>query len=366
VASPSTGFAGGAAKVNSFGQIAVLPDDDKDGLADKVVTFFPNAAAGQPSIASTQGLMFANGYFYFQDGLQTAGSTQNAYGIYIRRVPFQPGDRAPSGTVATVGTITAPQASEHWPKMLDVAKDGTIYVTNASGQTEACWSKASPNYVQYFGSIFTLNADGSTTPVASGFRNPIALRCEKDHDVCLVAELGLDGSGSTGGREKLLPVRQGDNWGYPCCATQNVPYSSVTYLDTSKTPDCSGVAPENVSFTIGHTPFGLDYETGKWPMPWTNRVFVTLHGDVGTFYGARVVAVALDATTGLPLPASELDASSANPDNLLDFATGWDDLKQDHGRPAAIAFAPDGRLFVGDDWLGVIVWMAPIGLLMAP
>jgi hypothetical protein len=45
---------------------------------------------------------------------------------------------------------------------------------------------------------------------------------------------------------------------------------------------------------------------------------------------------------------------------MMDFATGWDDGKQDHGRPAAIAFSPDGRLFIGNDINGVIVWVAPV------
>jgi hypothetical protein len=48
---------------------------------------------------------------------------------------------------------------------------------------------------------------------------------------------------------------------------------------------------------------------------------------------------------------------------MLDFATGWDDGHQDHGRPAPIAFAPDGRLFLGDDQQGAVLWIAPIDLM---
>jgi hypothetical protein len=45
-----------------------------------------------------------------------------------------------------------------------------------------------------------------------------------------------------------------------------------------------------------------------------------------------------------------------------DFATGWDDTTHTHGRPAAIEFAADGRMFVGDDNKGDIFWVAPLDL----
>jgi hypothetical protein len=43
---------------------------------------------------------------------------------------------------------------------------------------------------------------------------------------------------------------------------------------------------------------------------------------------------------------------------MTDFATGWDDGSLTHGRPAALAFSPDGRLFVANDNSGVIFWIA--------
>ena len=340
VASPTRLTTGGAN--NGIAGIVVLADDDRDGVADANVTFLDELPA-------TQGLMFGGGSLYYQDDAT------------VRRVPYRTGDRRPSGTSELVTTITAPQAIEHWPKVLDTAKDGTIYISNGSGQGEECSSKRTP-----FGGIFRLNADNSTSPVTMGFRNPIALGCEKDHDVCLAVELALDYSANQGGREKIAPVRQGDGWGYPCCATRDLPYGGAVYSDTQAVPDCSRVAAENASFVIGHTPFGIDFETGKWPAPWTHRALVTLHGDAGSWNGARVVAIALDPSTGVPLPATELDGGLADPANMLEFASGWDDQLQDHGRPAPVAFAADGRLFLGDDQLGAILWIAPNELMMQP
>jgi glucose/arabinose dehydrogenase len=339
-ASPSAPTAGGEQKTGSA-KLLVLPDDDHDGLADSQIAFMSN-------LPNTQGMTFANGYFYFQDGPS------------IKRVPYKAGDRSPSGAVETVTTITVTQSSDHWPKAVDVAQDGTVYVTNGSDQGETCYTSR-----PVVGAVFGVLPNGQPSMVSKGFRNPIALRCEADHDVCLVAELAKDGSGSEGGREKLVPVHAGDDWGFPCCATTSTPYADMEFQDNgqSVTPsDCAGVTPEQVSFQIGHTPFGLDFETGVLGAPWSHRAFVALHGYVGSYVGSRVVAISLDPLTGLPLMSSDIPGPSEQP-NMMDFVAGWDDGHQDHGRATTVAFAPDGRLFVGDDTLGEIFWVAPATLM---
>jgi glucose/arabinose dehydrogenase len=340
VASPSKATTGGAN--NGINGIVALPDDDHDGVADANLVFLD----GLPAV---QGLMFADGFFYYQDE------------SVIRRVTFQKGDRMPSASSEVVTAMDAawPQDPLHWTKVFDKAQDGSIYISNGGSQTDPCISAGTVR-----GAVVRLNADGTTTDVAKGFRNPIAMRCEADHNVCLIAELALDYSGSAAGREKLVPLRPGDDWGYPCCATKDTAYIGAAYHDTTAAPDCSQVVPEDVSFTIGDTPFGLDFERGRWPAPWSGRVFVTLHGAYGNWVGARVVAIALDPNTGLPLPATELPGSDpATAANMLEFAVGWADGRNDHGRPAPIAFAPDGRLFLGDDQAGAILWIAPMGLM---
>jgi glucose/arabinose dehydrogenase len=340
VASPGQATAGGAS--GGKGAILILPDDDHDGLSDSALTFVG-------SLAQTQGMTFANGYFYYQDGAT------------IRRVAFKSGDRAPSAAAEAVTTITALQSSDHFPKSVDVAQDGTVYVTNGSDQGEACNATRTP-----IGAVFKVTANGGNSVVTRGFRNPISLRCEANHNVCLVAELAKDGSGGTGGREKIVVVKQGDDWGFPCCAASNLPYQGMEFQDTGqvlKASDCASVTPENVSFEIGHTPFGIDFETGHWSAPWGNRAFIALHGVVGSYVGSRVVAIALDPTTGVPLPSSDLESGTSDEPNMMDFVTGWDDGHQDHGRATAVAFGDDGRLYVGDDTLGEIFWIAPVGLM---
>ena len=44
---------------------------------------------------------------------------------------------------------------------------------------------------------------------------------------------------------------------------------------------------------------------------------------------------------------------------MKDFATGWDNGLNAHGRPASVAMSDDGRLFVGNDVNGDIFLGGP-------
>jgi glucose/arabinose dehydrogenase len=348
VASPTQGTTGGG--VGGLAAVVVLPDDNRDGYADTLIRFVDNAP-------STQGILFANGYFYFQ-----ATRPDDRLGTKIMRVAYQPGDRAMRGLPEQVlDTSTYYTSPLHWPKTLDQADDGSIYVAIGSDQDEGGSDAMLSTYCQgprkLVGGIIKLDGTPNGTPVARGFRNPIAVRCQKGHNLCFASELAKDYSGDEGGREKLVPIRNGDDWGFPCCATRGLPHSHINPV-----PDCSGVTPEDVSFLIGHTPFGFDFERGKWPAPYTGSVFVPLHGSAGGWDGARVVAVATDPMTGRLKQGSTIDGGTST-GAMTDFATGWDNKAMRlQGRPAAIEFAADGRMFIGNDNNGDVIWIAPVDL----
>jgi glucose/arabinose dehydrogenase len=329
VASPTRGTTGGGP--GGLSAIVVLPDDNQDGVADTTITFLGGMVA-------TQGLLFANGYFYYQDG-----ATYTA----IRRMPYAPGQRSPSAS-EQVADITMYSSSLHWPKTLDMADDGTIYVGNGGDQGEAC----DPTHPFHGGIVKIDPSNPGGTPVARGLRNPINVRCRPGHNTCFALELARDYSAGMGGREKMLPIHAGDDWGFPCCATQNLAYS-----DSPAGTDCSGVASDTNSFFIGDTPFGVDFEPGNWPAPYTGNAFVVTHGAAGSWTGARMVAIPMDSSTGMPMPSSNTSGTDVG---MTTFAKGWDDGTLSHGRPAAVSFSSDGRLFVTNDNDGVIFWIAPL------
>ncbi len=321
----------------SYGQsaILVLPDDDDDGIADRSIEFL----GGLPA---TQGLLFAGGYFFYQDAAK------------IMSVAYSRGDRAPSGAseiFADIGATFTPDPV-HWPKTLDMADDGTIYVGNGGSNGDLCVAPPWP----FLGGILELDASGNVSPVVRGLRNPIAVRCSHGHNQCFALELVKDATASEGGREKLLPIRAGDDWGFPCCATKNLAYAEN---GASSPPDCSAISADVDSFFVGDTPFGLDFEPGAWPGMWNGRVYIAMHGAAGTWTGARLVSIAMDPTTGLPLPGANYSVETSDTGGLSDFATGWDNVNQSHGRPTAVAFSADGRLFLTNDTNGDIVWIAP-------
>jgi glucose/arabinose dehydrogenase len=331
VASPTKLTTGGGA--NGMSAILVIPDDDHDGFGDAPQTFLS-------SLPATQGMLFTGNSFYYQDDTK------------IRRLDFQPGMRSAAMAGDVVADIKVYVSPLHWPKVMDVADDGTIYVTNGGDQDEKC-DPTRP----FHGGVLKLDGSPGGAQVEKGFRNPIALRCRVGGGSCWVAELSLDYSGDEGGREKITQVAQGHDLGYPCCATLNLPFPSV-----SPTPDCSQVEPDNNAFIIGETPFGIEFDQARmWPAPFTGSLFVTLHGEFPSWAGAKLVAIATDPTTGAPMPSSDL---MGNPTGALsDFATGWDDGKRDHGRPASLTMAADGRLFLSDDNAGEVMWIAPVGLV---
>jgi glucose/arabinose dehydrogenase len=350
VASPTTGTTGGGG--GGLSAIMVLPDDNLDGVSDGNTTFLG-------SLPSTQGLMFTPGYLYYQDHTM------------IMRVPYTTGQRTPAGPSSMVANITYYSDSLHWPKPIDIADDGSIFIGNGGSQSDQCVQTTNPNPPPavthpFLGGIRQLDPTGAKLdglPIAQGFRNPIAVRCSKGHNQCFALELSLDYSYNEGGREKLVPIRPNqspiDDWGFPCCATQNLAYPPP---QAPVGANCSGVSQDTNSFLIGDTPFGLDIEQGFWPGQYNRNIYVALHGAAGNWWGARVVSIPTDPTTGLPMPTSDLAPDGGNKDGpdvgMTDFATGWDDGTMTHGRPAAVTFAPDGRLFVANDYNGVIFWVA--------
>jgi glucose/arabinose dehydrogenase len=335
VASPSTLTTGGRGDLG-LDAIVILPDDDMDGMADQTIPFITDLPSGQ-------GMMFANDHFYYQNRTR------------ILRVPYAPGDREPAGDSELVVDISIANGRYdsrlHWPKMLDIADDGRIFVTNGGDQGERC----DPTH-PFRGGIFEVDGTPGGKPIAKGFRNPIAVRCLRGFNRCYAIELSRDYTNAIGGpREARAGARR-----------RRLGPSVLRHQDEAVSRHDAGAGLHRGRCSRGrvrrrHTPFDLDFETGKWPPPWNNRAYIPMHGRV-RHLGRRPPGVdRLRPVTGEIIMGSELPAQ--DPGSFLDSPpAGTTARAAAHGRPANIAFAPDGRLFLGNDNTGDILWIAPMGM----
>lgn len=313
VGAPSTAAAGGA--VGGPGAIVVLADDDRDGVAE-AHTF----ASGLPDV---HGLALGEGYLYF-----TTRTT-------VWRTPYLAGQRQETGPREDMSMPAAFGTGGRWTHGLARSAGGQLFTSR--GGFGACGVKP--------GGEISRVAMGSASVVATGFRNPMYIRCHPRDEICAATELGEDLT--AGAREKLVVLRPATDYGYPCCYSRDVaaPSSSAA---------CGTTELEDASFPLSDTPFGLDWEPGYWPAPYSGALFVALHG---SFYssppwqGARIVFAAADPQTGAPV------------EGWRDFLLGFGPQGTPLERPADVAFTGDGRMFFADDQGGAVYWMAPLTLM---
>lgn len=315
VSAPSTATPGGAN--GGPGAILVLSDDDRDGVAE-VHTFL----SGVPDV---HGIALAPDALYFT----TMGS--------VSRLAYADGQRAAVGTPEVVSTVPTPG---RWTHGLARSHGGTMYVSNGV-LVSSCPSTDA-------GYVAQLSSGADPSMMAVGLRNPMFLRCHFESELCLAAEMGDDGGASYGAREKLFVIRAGTDYGYPCCAGPGLPAMSGA--------SCAHVTAEEVIIPLGNSPFGFDWERGLWDGAMNGVLCIAQHG---SFYssppwlGEGVYCTPTDPVTHVPTDGFALFFGGFGPAN----ASAARML-----RPADVAFAPDGRMFVADDAANAIYWVAPEGL----
>ncbi len=319
-ASPSEFTPGGAP--TGQGAIVVMPDDDRDGVADSTQAYL----AGVPTV---------HGLLFDPDALLYTLAT----GVY--RAPYAAGDRRSSAPVASHARLASLPDAVRWTHTLARGADGALYVTMGQHDSAVC---PPPN--RRAGSVLRVGEGMPPTgaTVVDGLRNPMYLRC-KAWGACYAAELSNDSWGAVGGVEKLIQLRQGDDYGFPCCVDHDRAWSG-----TPRGYDCGRVAASVQTYPLNNTPFGFDWAPSSWPAPYGGAFFVGLHGVVGSWTNTGVQWAPTDPTTHRPTRPTEF------------FARGWGRSAAIRGRVADLVFAPDGRMFFSDDQDGGIYWVAPRGL----
>ena len=324
VASPSQSTPGGAPA--GVGGIYVLPDDNQDGVADSTELYLSGSA-----YATVHGLLITGGRFFYTLGRGVFG------------VPYIAGERTPPSGAAhsQYADLSDPGAADRFTHTLAVDNLGQLYVSRGQYDNSVC---PPPN--PRGGSVlrFGFGHDAHGDVVVAGLRNPMYVNCAPWG--CFASEMTGDGWDGLGGSEKLIELRDGDVYGYPCCVDHNLPVPTVRPV-----PDCSGVAVAAQSYPLHDSPFGFDWDLQRnFPEPYKGGLFMAFHGAVSTWLGTGLRFLPTDPTTHRPTGA---------PTN---FVGGWSHAGPVVGRIADVRFSPDGRLFFADDQAGGVYWVAPTTL----
>jgi glucose/arabinose dehydrogenase len=325
VSSPGVGQAGGAAP--GLGAIVVAPDDNHDGVSDGNVTYLDG-------VETLHGLLFRDREIVY--------TTQNA----VMRVPYCHGDRAAATPRASHDLVARLDDAVRYTHTLAESADGRLLVSMGQHDQNTC---PTPN--PRAGSVLRIGTGAPVNGeiVVEGFRNPMYLRC-KEWGACYAAELTGDGWDSFGGTEKLIEIRQGDRYGFPCCIDRAMPTPMVQGTPIS----CADIAASVQTYPLHDTPFGFDWAPSSWPAPYSGGYFVGLHGWVGSWTNAGVQWAPVDATTHRPTRPTEF------------FVRGFGNRGSGNNgqRVTDLVFARDGRMFIADDHAGEIYWIAPRTLRM--
>jgi glucose/arabinose dehydrogenase len=294
------------------GVVAALPDQDGDGVADRLVTV-------RSGLDRPHGLAFRDGWLYIAET-----------GRVVRLRGEQGGLERP-----TQETVVAdlPAGGGHYTRTLGFGPDGGLYVSVGSS-CNACQEADARR-----AAILRFEPDGTGGRIyARGLRNAVGFTWQPGTGALFATNNGRDLLGDDLPPETLNVVHDGDDFGWPRCHA-----GRLVDPDFGGPGACDGVAAPRAEMQAHAAPLGLTF------YPDASSVLVALHGSWNRSVPVppHLVHVMLEPDGG----------ATVEP-----FATGWQlggGEGSRWGRTVDVAVGPDGSLYVSDDGAGAVYRLTP-------
>lgn len=318
------------ASLTKSNQIVMLPDANKDGLAEVVTIIADGLNAPNGLVFVGDDLLVAN-----QDGIVKLAQKDGAWSA---PKPFI--SNLPSGG--------------HTLKNIKIGADNFLYV-NVGSSCNVCVDEdpTRATLLRYTlegkpaGGLEVVGRHTNLAPIwATGLRNSQSFAWHPKTGSMFATNDGADMRSSTkNGKvndeippEHFNKIEPGNNYGWPHCWGNRFEDPNFTGPDNF----CKNSTPPAITFTSHSTPIGVTFlDKSNFPAEYKSDAIVALHGSWNReqLSGYKLVRVKFNGE---------------KPVEVVDFATGWLNNNEAWGRPVDVITGPDGALYVSDDHASLI------------
>ncbi len=306
--------------------LALLPDGDGDGVADRIVTVVDGL--DRPHGLAQRCLDGRCVLYVAEEGRVS----RFAYDLETHTAD------APE-TLAEL-----PQGGRHTTRslLLLTPPEGDRLLVSIGSSCDVCHETDERRAAVYEVDL----AEGGLAPFAAGLRNSVFLAQHPVTGDVWATEMGRDFLGDDLPPDEVNILERGRDYGWPTCYGKNVHdtvFDKNTYIrDPCEEPTETA---SHVDLPAHVAPLGLAFipEEG-WPEEWWHHLLVAEHGSWNSSVpvGYKVVRIPLDAEGRQIGPAEDF---------ITGFLTPQDEL---FGRPVDMLIFPGGTLYVSDDKAGVV------------
>lgn len=332
----------------STNQIAMLPDTNKDGLAEAPIIIASHLNA-------------PNSIAFIDDNTLLIGNQDSV--VKIRQVDGK--------WSAPTPFISHLPFGNHTYKTVKIGPDGFLYV-NVGSSCNVC-NEDDPlraTILRYSldgkpaGSQIQDTLGANSPILAKGLRNSQGFAWQPKTGAMFATNEGADDRAKYKKGEvvddippeHLNRIEAGKHYGWPYCWSDAKAglVEDPNFLSPNN-DFCKTATPPAITFTSHSTPIGITFlDKANFPAEYKNDAIVALHGSWNRKVpsGYKLVRVKFNGAT---------------PVEVLDFATGWLNIDstgqnqaqnqsqaQAWGRPVDVITGPDGALYVSDDRAAVI------------
>lgn len=294
------------------GRVLVLPDADRDGVADRVVVFAEGL--GRP-----HGLAFRGNDLIIAETGRLLDARDDDGDFRADSIKVLSTDLAAGGG--------------HWTRTVAVGPDDQLYVSAGSSCNaclEADWRRAAV--------LRFAPAGGQATLYASGLRNSVGLAFHPQTGELWASENGRDLLGDDLPPEEVNRLVEGGHYGWPYCYGRRLP--DPQFGSAGRCSD--SIAPE-VEMPAHSAPLGITFGYGlDFPEIYRNMLFVAFHGSWNRTVPTGYKLVGIPFAEGRPMGPA------------VDLVSGWLHGAIAWGRPVDPVVGADGALYLSDDRAGAV------------